>query len=74
MSTPTLPTLEEAAQRNPAVSAVRVKRMLEVVKQLQDRGLLMPAKYGIQPALGGQLRGFTTSQGMEVTKQVNDNG
>jgi len=52
MSTPTKPTPEEAAKRNAAIAPERVRQMQEVVKQLQDRGLLKPSKYGIQPALG----------------------
>jgi hypothetical protein len=72
MNTPTKPTLEEAAQRNPAVSAERVRRMQEVVKQLQDRGLLKPAKYGIQPALGGQQRGYATIQALKMMNQIGD--
>jgi hypothetical protein len=51
MNLPVKPTLEESARRNPGVDADRVQRMQAVVKQLQDRGVLKPAKYGVQPGL-----------------------
>lgn len=51
MNPPTKPTLEESARRNPGVTADRVQEMQEIVKQLQDRGVLKPSKYGIQTGL-----------------------
>ena len=53
VTSPARPTLEEASKRNPAMVPERVRQMQQVVKQLQDRGVLNPPRYGIQPALGG---------------------
>jgi hypothetical protein len=74
MSTPIKPTLEDAAKRNPAIAPERVRQMQEVVKQLQDRGVLKPSKYGIQPALGGAQRGFAATQGIKTMNRVGGNG
>lgn len=63
MTPPTKPTLEDSAKRNPAVTPVRVRQMQEVVKQLQDRGLLQPSKYGLEPGLAGPPRGISAAQG-----------
>ena len=63
-------TLEEAAQRNAAITPDRVRQMQDVVKQLQERGVLKPSKYGIQPALGGHQRGFATVQGLTMMNHV----
>lgn len=70
MSTPTKPTLEDAAKRNPAIAPERVRQMQEVVKQLQDRGVLQPSKYGIQPALGGSQRGCAAAQGVKTMNRI----
>lgn len=68
MSILTKLTLEVAAQRNPAVTPERVRQMQEIVKQLQDRGMLKPSKYGIQPALGRHRHGFAAAQGVTMNR------
>jgi len=70
MSTPTKPTLEEAASRNLAIAPERVRKMQEVVKQLQDRGVREPSKYRIQPALGGSQRAFAATQGVKTMNRI----
>jgi len=70
MSTTTKPILEETVKRNPAVIPERVRELQEVVKQLQDRGVLQPSRYGIQPALGGVKGGFPGSQGTKMMNRV----
>ncbi len=60
MSKPGMPTLDEASRRNPGIVPDRVRKMLEVVKTLQDRGLLKPTKYGIRaPLASHQLSSAT---------------
>lgn len=70
MNTPTKPTLEDAAKRNSSIAPERVRQMQEVVKQLQDRGVLQPSKYGIQPALGGSQRASATTQGVKTMNRI----
>jgi hypothetical protein len=70
MSTPTKPSLQDAAKRNAAIAPERVRQMQEVVKQLQDRGVLKPSKYGVQPALGGSQRGLAATQGIKTMNRV----
>jgi hypothetical protein len=53
MSNLTKPTLSEAAKRNPCVAPEKVRQMQLVVKQLEDRGVLQPSKYGIEAPLSG---------------------
>lgn len=62
MSTPTKPTLEDAAKRNPGIAPDRVREMQEVVKKLQDRGVLQPSKYGLEPPLTSPRGGMTAVQ------------
>ena len=49
MTIPTKPTLDDSAKRNPAVAPDRVRRFQQVVKALQDRGVLQPSRYGLEP-------------------------
>ena len=72
MSGATKPTLEDAAQRNSAIVPERVRKMQELVKLLQDRGVLKPSKYGIQPALGGDHRGFSTGRRLNTMNRVGE--
>ncbi|MFZ4574485.1 MAG: hypothetical protein ACOYN0_08815 [Phycisphaerales bacterium] len=57
----TKPTLAESARRNPGVSPDRVLQMQEVVRQLQDLGLLKPSKYGLRPGLSAPRTGVASS-------------
>jgi hypothetical protein len=63
MSTPPKPTLVDAAKRNPAIVPHRVRQMQETVKKLQDRGMLQPPKYGLQPGLAGSASGISVARG-----------
>jgi len=74
MNPPAKPTLEESARRNPGVTADRVQKMQEVVKQLQDRGVLKPSKYGIQPGLTAPRAGMAASHGLRMMNRVGGNG
>ncbi len=68
------PTLEESARRNPGVTPDRVQKMQEVVKQLQDRGVLKPSKYGIQPGLTAPRTGVAASHGVRMMNRVGSKG
>lgn len=72
MSTPTKPTLQEAASRNQAVKPERVQQMQEVVKRLQDRGLLQPSKYGLQPGLANSPHGAAAAHGTRMMNRVGE--
>lgn len=74
MTTPTKPTLEEAANRNPAIAPDRVRQMQEVVKQLQERGVLKPSKYGIESGLTGAKGGLVSTQGTRMLNRVQSSG
>ncbi|MBS0195449.1 MAG: hypothetical protein JSR77_01700 [Planctomycetes bacterium] len=70
MSTTANQTLEETAKRNPAVMPDRVREMQEVVKKLQERGVLQPSRYAIQPALGGAKSSLAGAQGTKMMNRV----
>lgn len=70
MTTPTKPTLQEAASRNQAVKPERVQQMLEAVKCLQARGLLKPSKYGLQPGLASSHHGTAAAHGTRIMTHV----
>lgn len=74
MNPPVKPTLEESARRNPGVTSDRVQKMQEVVKQLQDRGVLKPSRYGIQPGLTAPRAGSAASQGLRMMNRVGGKG
>lgn len=74
MNTPVKPTLEEVAQRNPAIAPDRVRTMQEVVKRLQDRGVLKPSKYGIEPGLSGTKSGIVSAQGTRMQNRIRSAG
>ncbi len=46
-----LPTLTEAARRNPSVEPTKVAKYLEVVRNLQSHGVIESPKYAIQHPL-----------------------
>lgn len=73
MSTPTKPTLEDVSSRNQAVKPERVQQMQEAVKRLQDRGLLQPPKYGLQPGLAHVPHGTAAAHGTRMMNRVCDN-
>ena len=60
MNTQNKPTLQEAANRNGGISPERVKRMQQVVKELENRGLLTPSKYRIGPEIKNANRRVTS--------------
>ena len=62
MSTSTKPTLKDAAKRNPSIVPDRVLEMQKIVKQLQDRGILQPSKYRLEPPLTKPRSGMTAVQ------------
>ena len=74
MSSTTNQTLEETAKRNPAVTPDRVREMQEVVKKLQERGVLQPSRYGILPALGGTKGSLAGAQGTKMMNRVGGGG
>ncbi len=74
MTIATKPTLEESSKRNPAVAPDRVRKMQEVVKHLQDRGMLQQPRYGLTPPLGGDKPGFPSSQGTRMMNRINQSG
>lgn len=74
MNIPTKPTLEEASKRNPAVAPDRVRQMQQVVKNLQDRGLLQQPRYGLTPPLGGDKPGVPSSQGTRMMNRILQSG
>lgn len=74
MKCPKLPTLEESSQRNPALAPDRVRQMQEVVKHLQDRGMLQRPRYSLVPPLGGDKPGVTESQVIRMMNQINQRG
>jgi hypothetical protein len=64
-------TLEDVAGRNPAVSAQRVRQMQDYVRRLEGQGILRPAKYEVESALGGPVGGRAKSQhGTSLTRLV----
>jgi hypothetical protein len=44
--------------------------MQEVVKKLQDRGVLKPSKYGLQPGLSAPKSGVAASHGTRMMNRV----
>ena len=72
MSIPTKPNLEDAAKRNHAIAPDRVRQMQAFLKQMQDRGVLKPSKYGIEPALGGANRSLTATQGTKICNRLHE--
>ena len=73
MNTPAKPTLEESARRNPGVAPDRVRKMQDVVKQLQDRGVLKPSKYEIQPGLTASRSGLAAFHRVQSVICIRDN-
>lgn len=74
MSTPTKPSLEDAAKRNPGIEPARVRKMQEVVKQLQDRGALLPSKYGLEPPLTGPKGALAAAHRTNTLNRVQRSG
>jgi hypothetical protein len=74
MTIPTKPTLEETSKRNSAVAPERVRQMQDVVKRLQDRGVLQQSRYGLKPPLGGDKPAIPTSQGTRMMNRIQQGG
>jgi len=74
MSTPTKPNLKDAAKRNPGITPARVRQMQEVVKQLQDRGVLQQSKYDLQAPLSGPRVGTTATHHIQTMNRTTNEG
>lgn len=70
MSFPAKPTLQEAAARNQAVNPDRVRQIQDVLKRLQDRGLVQPSKYGLQPGLASAPLGAASAHGIRMMNRL----
>lgn len=64
------PSIDDSAKRNPGVTPERVQKMQEIVKTLQDRGVLAPSKYDLQPGLSAPKAGLAASNGLRMMNRV----
>jgi len=74
MRRPTIPTLEETAKRNPAVVPDRVRQFQQVVKTLQDRGVLQPSKYGLELPLSNPKGSMAAARNIKTMNRVQGGG
>ena len=70
MSTYTEPNLDEVAQRNPAVSAKRVRELQALMDSLRERGLLRQSEYDIQPPLERSRKTIEVPQRMPLANRA----